>query len=180
MQALQLPRRGRVLGRQTYWVHRVCPFLPLVSQSCADAGRSRRLRGAVQVAEAAAQEASPQSADEQEGTVTIDNKSNKTHTVVHVTARNGPGLLTGMTSVFRDMDLEVARAEVDTSNGAIRDVFHIVDMSGAKVTSKATLERLKAALVNVVQDSKHVAGRPNFAPGGKSTNATAMMGALPR
>ena len=126
---------------------------------------------------AAAQETNSTGAASKSRTVVIDNNSDSKYTVVQVHARNGPGLLTALTAAFRDLDLSVDRADVDTSDGAIRDVFHVTDLQGEKVTHDGTLRDLDAALSTIVADSRQVAGRPDFASRGKRPGtAAAIMG----
>lgn len=107
--------------------------------------------------------------------VTIDNDADESSTVVIVDAQNVPGLLTAMTAVFRDLQLEVTRAEVDTSNGVVRDMFLVTDSSGSKVTDSRVLAKLQDALSSTMAEERRP-GRLAWGPA-SATRAQILMGA---
>jgi UTP:GlnB (protein PII) uridylyltransferase len=53
-----------------------------------------------------------------------------------IETRNVPGLLTAITSTFRDLGLDVAKASVDGKDGMIKDQFSVWDMKGQKLSDK--------------------------------------------
>ena len=109
--------------------------------------------------------------------VKIDNSTSAAHTVVTVTARDSPGLLTAMTATFRDLDLEVARADVTTKDGVLNDTFCVVDAAGGKITDAGVLQQLETALSLLDTPSSGVrAGRPAFRGSQAPRTATSLMG----
>eukprot|EP00951_Prasinocladus_malaysianus_P008379 scaffold60592_cov40-Prasinocladus_malaysianus.AAC.2 len=72
--------------------------------------------------------------------ITVDNDSDPSYTK----APNRPGLLTALTSTFRDLNLDVAKAVVDKGkNGKVEDVFYVTDLGGDKVTDTQDVNNLK-------------------------------------
>ena len=124
----------------------------------------------------AVKEAGNSSAGASRTAVTIDNDVDKGSTVVTVDAQNVPGLLTAMTACFRDLQLEVTRAEVDTSDGAVRDIFRVTDGFGAKIKDEAVLAKLKDALSSMMSEGTP-SGRLAWGPP-SAARAQILMGAL--
>eukprot|EP00892_Ulva_mutabilis_P012207 jgi/Ulvmu1/9359/UM050_0111.1 len=108
--------------------------------------------------------------------VSIDNQSSE-YTVVKVTGQNHPGLLTAVTCLFRDLGMDVLKADVSTSGDAVNDAFYIVDVDGKKIVGSSELASLEAALKAVV-DGRPMKGRPSFAKTGapeRGSTTTALM-----
>ena len=80
--------------------------------------------------------------------VNIDNKSDDKRTVIHVEADNRPGLLTSLATAFRDLELEVVKAAVDTADDdrRINNYFYVKDAKGGKVTRPDSMMNVKRTL----------------------------------
>ncbi len=80
--------------------------------------------------------------------VNIDNKSDDKRTVIHVEADNRPGLLTSLATAFRDLDLEVVKAAVDTADDdrRVNNYFYVKDAKGGKVTKPDSMMNVKRTL----------------------------------
>eukprot|EP00897_Mesotaenium_endlicherianum_P009552 jgi/Mesen1/8625/ME000050S08033 len=72
--------------------------------------------------------------------VIIDNDENEKWTAIQLETGNRPGLLTKITSAFRDLNLQVMRAVVDTMGESVIDKFYVVNTAGEKITSSADIE----------------------------------------
>lgn len=111
--------------------------------------------------------------------VSIDNESSE-YTVVTVTGKNHPGLLTAVTGLFRDLGMDVLKADVSTTGDEVNDAFYIVDLEGKQIVGSAELASLEAALKAVV-DGRPMKGRPSFAKTGapeRGSTTTALMGVV--
>lgn len=109
--------------------------------------------------------------------VSIDNDSSD-YTVVKVTGQNHPGLLTAVTGLFRDLGMDVLKADVSTTGSEVNDAFYIVDVDGKKIVGATELASLEAALKAVV-DGRPMKGRPSFTKTGapeRGSTTTALMG----
>ncbi|CAI7920425.1 unnamed protein product [Closterium sp. NIES-53] len=78
-------------------------------------------------------------------TIDIDN-SEPQWTVVKLSALNQPGLLNRVTSVFRDLNVQVVRALVGTADDAVLDTFYVQNAAGNKIEDPSELDILKKAL----------------------------------
>ncbi|CAL8466863.1 g6399 [Coccomyxa elongata] len=82
--------------------------------------------------------------------VSIDNAQDDTFTVVTISGYNRPGLLTSISGTFRDLGLDVGKAEVDGSNGRVLDKFFVTAVGGGKVTDPKDIDKLRASLERLV------------------------------
>ena len=57
------------------------------------------------------------------------------------------GLLAQVASTFADLDVDVRTAKVATLGDRVVDVFYVRDSAGNKITSRLTLDQLKATLI---------------------------------
>jgi UTP:GlnB (protein PII) uridylyltransferase len=114
------------------------------------------------------------------GSVKIDNESSPLYTVVIVSGKNHPGLLTAITGMFRDFELDVRKAEVSTHEDEVSDSFSIVDEDGQKIVDEKLLERVRVALQVIIEGSPRAKGRPSFprtgVDGHRTEITTALMG----
>jgi UTP:GlnB (protein PII) uridylyltransferase len=78
--------------------------------------------------------------------VTVDSDSDPECNIITVEAPNGPGLLHSVTSTFRDLGLDVVKAEVDGDATRIFDKFYVKQLSGAKVSAPDELENVQRCL----------------------------------
>jgi hypothetical protein len=128
-------------------------------------GASRRADR--QVCGAATEEAAADKGSEKSIVVTVDNDADPAFTKVVLMAPNRPGLLTAVTSTFRDLNLDVAKAVVDNhpSTGDVEDVFYVTDTSGAKITDPKDIDNIKnclAAVFSATTSNKSIRARPDL------------------
>ena len=105
------------------------------------------------------------SADMSTVSVTVDNDSDDKCTKVTLEAPNRPGLLQAVTNTFRDLNLEVVKAMVDTKGGTggVSDIFYVTDSSGNKLVDQRDVTNLKACLDAVFSaGSKPLRQRPDL------------------
>eukprot|EP00892_Ulva_mutabilis_P008712 jgi/Ulvmu1/6212/UM028_0068.1 len=78
--------------------------------------------------------------------VSVVQKADTTEVVVE--ASNRPGLLNALTSVFRELNLDVRHADVQTHQEGrrIHDIFELTDNHGAPIRDARTLRRLSALI----------------------------------
>lgn len=91
--------------------------------------------------------------------VSVDNKCDDQYTVITVRASNRPGLLQTVTSTFRDLGLEVAKATADIKDGVVGDVFYVSGVDGSKVTRDSDVKNVKKCLESVLKQDAGRFGR---------------------
>jgi [protein-PII] uridylyltransferase len=79
--------------------------------------------------------------------VVIDQDASPSATVVEVHAPDHVGLLAQVAATFADLDVDVRTAKVATLGDRVVDVFYVHDAAGEKITSRLTLDQLKATLI---------------------------------
>jgi UTP:GlnB (protein PII) uridylyltransferase len=83
----------------------------------------------------------------QPAVVTVDNKADPRLTLIRVEAENRAGLLSALASTFRDLDLEVVKASVDSpSETRVSNDFYVKDGAGGKVTKPDSIMNVKRTL----------------------------------
>mmetsp|Transcript_15868 Transcript_15868/g.40295 ORF Transcript_15868/g.40295 Transcript_15868/m.40295 type:complete len:1250 (-) Transcript_15868:119-3868(-) len=124
--------------------------------------KAKRADSAAPSAEAGASEPTPTPDDDV--LVEVDNDTNEKYTVVSIRARNRPGLLTAVTTCFRDLGVDVAKAVVDMEQDDVRDQFFVTTDGGSKLTDKTTLDSVSSLLETVLK-SPNLLGGPRSAFG---------------
>lgn len=124
-------------------------------------------RGTRQVCGAATEEVPAGPGADQSIVVTVDNDADPAFTKVVLSAPNRPGLLTAVTSTFRDLNLDVAKAVVDNNptTGEVEDVFFVTDTSGAKISDPKDVANIKNCLIAVFSataGNKAIRARPDL------------------
>jgi [protein-PII] uridylyltransferase len=79
--------------------------------------------------------------------VVIDEDASPSATVVEVHAPDHVGLLAQVAATFADLEVDVRTAKVATLGDRVVDVFYVRDGAGNKITSRLTLDQLKATLI---------------------------------
>lgn len=99
---------------------------------------------------------SPVSPDKEEAdpvSVSIDNDTSTEYTIVTVQGANKAGLLMSVSGLFRDLGIDVTKAQVETTNGLVNDQFYVTDSStGGKVTSEEDIAMLSSVLRNLASN----------------------------
>ena len=85
-----------------------------------------------------------------ETSVTIDNNSSSTATVVEVASRNGIGLLYFVTRALSQCDLDIATAKVQTLGEDVVDSFYVLDRSGHKVEDPDHCAEIQRAVLHAL------------------------------
>ncbi len=83
-------------------------------------------------------------------TVTVDNLSSATATVLEVTCPDGVGVLYRITRAFAELDLDIVRAHVQTLGSDVIDAFYVRDSSGAKITDPEHLAEVELSILRWV------------------------------
>jgi [protein-PII] uridylyltransferase len=79
--------------------------------------------------------------------VTVDNRSSEQFTVVDVFTQDRVGLLFAITNTLFKLGMLIHLARISTNADQALDVFYISDSEGRKVTELETMRRLRASLV---------------------------------
>ncbi len=84
-----------------------------------------------------------------EPSVTINNQWSHRYTMVEVTGLDRPGLLREMTATLSKLNLNIASAHVATFGERVVDVFYVVDLLGAQITTPTRQAAIKRALIGL-------------------------------
>ena len=82
--------------------------------------------------------------------VIIDNIASATHTLVEINGRDRPGLLYDVTSVLRDLGLQVNSAHISTYGERVVDVFYVKDIFGMKIAYEEKLKQIRRGLLDAI------------------------------
>ncbi|MCG8359025.1 MAG: [protein-PII] uridylyltransferase [Kiloniellales bacterium] len=82
--------------------------------------------------------------------VLIDNNASADHTVLEVNGRDRPALLFRVTQALSEQNLTIRSAKISTFGERVVDVFYVQGSRGAKITSKAKLNAVRAALLKAL------------------------------
>jgi [protein-PII] uridylyltransferase len=85
--------------------------------------------------------------------VTVDNRSSEQYTVVDVFTQDRVGLLFAITHTLFKLGMIIHLARISTNADQALDVFYISDASGGKVVELDAMRRLRAALVERLDDT---------------------------
>jgi [protein-PII] uridylyltransferase len=84
--------------------------------------------------------------------VRISNKLADNASVIEVSGLDRPGLLYALLRALFELNLTVSAARIATFGERAVDVFHITDLSGAKITEAARQKKLRAVLRRVIDN----------------------------
>ena len=84
--------------------------------------------------------------------ITVDNRSSEQYTVVDVFTQDRVGLLFAITHTLFKLGMVIHLARISTNADQALDVFYISDLSGGKVVELEAMRRLRAALVERLDD----------------------------
>jgi [protein-PII] uridylyltransferase len=84
--------------------------------------------------------------------ITVDNRSSEQYTVVDVFTQDRVGLLFAITHTLFKLGMVIHLARISTNADQALDVFYISDASGGKVVELEAMRRLRAALVERLDD----------------------------
>ena len=83
-------------------------------------------------------------------TMTVDNVSSATATVLEVTCPDGVGVLYRITRAFAELDLDIVRAHVQTLGSDVIDAFYVRDPLRAKLTAPQHLAEVELSVLRWV------------------------------
>ena len=83
--------------------------------------------------------------------VSVDNKASEKYTVIKIGAPSKPGMLSTLTATFRDLGLDVIKAEIDGTAARISDTFYVCELEGGKVTDELNLKNIKTSLESILR-----------------------------
>jgi len=84
--------------------------------------------------------------------ITVDNRSSEQYTLVDVFTQDRVGLLFAITHTLFKLGMVIHLARISTNADQALDVFYISDASGGKVVELDAMRRLRAALVERLDD----------------------------
>ena len=84
--------------------------------------------------------------------ITVDNRSSEQYTVVDVFTQDRVGLLFAITHTLFKLGMVIHLARISTNADQALDVFYISDSSGGKIVELDAMRRLRAALVERLDD----------------------------
>jgi [protein-PII] uridylyltransferase len=84
--------------------------------------------------------------------ITVDNRSSEQYTVVDVFTQDRVGLLFAITHTLFKLGMVIHLARISTNADQALDVFYISDVSGGKIVELEAMRRLRAALVERLDD----------------------------
>jgi [protein-PII] uridylyltransferase len=100
-----------------------------------------------------------------EPTVTINNQWSHRYTMVEVTGLDRTGLLYEMTGTLSKLNLNIASAHVATFGERAVDVFYVVDLLGAQITSPTRQAAIKRALIGLFGRGERAEPKPTKGAG---------------
>lgn len=100
--------------------------------------------------------------------VAIDNKADKKYSTILVKAPSRAGLLTGLTDILAQYDLEVCKATIDNSDGTSVNKFLVCCVDGSKIDNAEELKTLQQALESAVSSQSTGLKRPKLKNADKS------------
>ena len=86
----------------------------------------------------------------------IDNTLSVRSTVLQVSGLDRPGLLFDLTQALSDLNLNIASAHIATFGEKAVDVFYVVDLTGAKITSPARHDAVRLRMLDVFGEGHSV------------------------
>ena len=89
--------------------------------------------------------------------ITIDNSGSELYSIIEVDTRDRPSLLFDLTRTIADLNLTIGSAVIATYGAQAVDVFYVKDMFGLKIHAKDRQEKIKARLMEAIQDGAKAA-----------------------
>jgi [protein-PII] uridylyltransferase len=83
--------------------------------------------------------------------VEFDNDTSDSFTIVDVSARDRVGFLYHVAKTLYDLNLDIGSAKIVTEGARVMDSFYVTDLLRKKITDSVRLERIKAALLEVLK-----------------------------
>lgn len=84
-------------------------------------------------------------------TILFDNDTSDAFTIIDVTCRDSVGFLYRVTKTLYELNLDIASAKIVTEGVRVLDSFYVTDMLRKKVTDRERLEKVREALLKVME-----------------------------
>ena len=82
--------------------------------------------------------------------VSIDNTLSKNYSVIEVSGKDRPGLLSDLTRTLSDLKINIHSAHIATFGERATDVFYVLTNSGEKILSERKIESVKQSLTKSI------------------------------
>ncbi len=83
--------------------------------------------------------------------VEFDNDTSDSFTIIDISAQDRVGFLYQVTKMLYDLNLDIGSAKIVTEGARVMDSFYITDLLHKKITDGVRLERIKEALITVLE-----------------------------
>jgi [protein-PII] uridylyltransferase len=83
--------------------------------------------------------------------VEFDNDTSDSFTIIDISARDRVGFLYQVTKTLYDLNLDIGSAKIVTEGARVMDSFYVTDLLRKKITEGVRLERIKDALLKVLE-----------------------------
>ncbi|GAX74311.1 hypothetical protein CEUSTIGMA_g1760.t1 [Chlamydomonas eustigma] len=109
--------------------------------------------------------------------VDVDNKFDSEYSVIYVEGNRVPGILNSLSSVLRDVGLDVGKAAVDGDDKRFRNRFFVQRSRGGKVTDAQEIKEVVTALEVLLKAKTALSyvSRPKFVGQGDTGRVSALM-----
>ena len=101
---------------------------------------------------------------------TLDNSLSNKFSVIEIECLDRPGLLSALTGVLADLNLDIASAHIVTFGEKAIDTFYVTDLIGTKIDSPQRKKTIKNVVMDIIAPAKKA--KPGKIKSGKKTNAT--------
>ncbi len=86
--------------------------------------------------------------------ITLDNALSNKFTVLEIECLDRPGLLSSLTGVLADLNLDIASAHIVTFGEKAIDTFYITDLVGAKIDNPQRKKAIEKAIMDIIAPAK--------------------------
>ena len=80
----------------------------------------------------------------------IDNTLSQNYSVIEVSGKDRPGLLSDLTRTLSDLKINIRSAHIATFGERATDVFYVLTNSGEKILSERKIESVKQSLTKSI------------------------------
>jgi [protein-PII] uridylyltransferase len=86
--------------------------------------------------------------------ITLDNSLSNKFTVIEIECLDRPGLLSALTGVLADLNLDIASAHIVTFGEKAIDTFYVTDLVGAKIENPQRRNAIENAIMDTIKPAK--------------------------
>jgi len=92
--------------------------------------------------------------------ITLDNSLSNKFTVIEIECLDRPGLLSALTGILADLNLDIASAHIVTFGEKAIDTFYITDLVGTKIESPHRKRTIEKAILDIIAPTKKKNTKP--------------------